>query len=266
MALTPAHTGGHPERMTESHVFEVTEANFQEAVVERSMTQPVLLDFWASWCEPCKSFTPVLLQLAEDYGGGFALGTVDIEAQAQLSKAFQVQSVPFCMLLVGGRPADGFAGAVGEDELHALLRQHGVEPKDGPADDEVRLVPADEACLAAASEAARGGDVTAALAALAGFPEDSTRVQERENLERGLVFLSAEIPPEATAGRLLEAARQSFLQARYEEALLAIVDSAREDRAFGDGLARRGMLLCQGVVSDAELVETYRRQLATLLY
>lgn len=252
--------------MTESHVFEVTEANFQEAVVERSMTQPVLLDFWAGWCEPCKSFTPVLLQLAEDYGGGFALGTVDIEAQAQLSQAFQVQSVPFCVLLIGGRPADGFAGAVGEEELRTLLGRHGVEPADREAGDEVKLVPADEACLAAARESARSGDVPAARAALAGFPEESTRLQERENLESGLAFLSAEIPSESTAGRLLEQARESFLQARYEQALAGIVDAAREDRSFGGGLARQGMLLCQGVVDDAELVDTYRRQLATLLY
>ena len=252
--------------MTESHVFEVTEANFPEAVVERSMTQPVLLDFWASWCEPCKAFTPLLLQLAEDYAGGFALGTVDIEAQPELSRAFQVQSVPFCVLLIGGRPADGFAGAVGEEELRALLAKHQIEPVDSADGAKVAMVPADEACLNAAREAALSGDAAASREALSGFPEESTRIQERENLENGLEFLCAVISTDTSAGRLLSEARDAFLAGRYPEALAGIVDSAREDRAFGDGLARRAMLLCQGVVRDADLVDAHRRQLATLLY
>lgn len=256
--------------MTESHVFEVTEANFQETVVERSMTQPVLLDFWSSGCEPCKTFTPVLLQLATDYGGGFALGTVDSQAHPRLAEAFRVQGVPFCVLLVEGRPADAFEGAIPEADLRALLSQHGIQPGVGaggeePAD-EVKLVPADEACLAAAAEAARRGDVPGAREALTGFPDESNRTQERDNLDTGLEFLLAEIPTEAAAGRLLEEARRSFLEARYEPALAGIVDSAREDRAFGEGLARRGMLLCQGVIDDIDLVDGYRRQLATLLY
>jgi len=252
--------------MTQSHVFEVTEANFSEAVVERSMSQPVLLDFWASWCEPCKSFTPILLQLAQDYAGGFALGTVDTEAQPELSRAFQVQNVPFCVLLIGGRPADGFSGAVGEEELRALLARHQIEPMPADGDGDAALLPADEACLAAASEAARRGDSAASREALSGFPEESTRARERENLEHGLEFLTTVIPTDVAAGRLLADAREAFLAGRYAEALAGIVESAREDRSFGEGLARRAMLLCQGVVQDAEMVDLHRRQLATLLY
>ncbi len=264
MGLTHDRIDCHCACMTDSHVFEVTEGNFQEGVVDRSMTQPVLLDFWAAGCEPCKSFTPVLLSLAAEYGGAFALGTVDTEAEVELSRAFQVQSVPFCVLLIGGRPADAFGGALGEEELRSFLLQHGVESA-GKAD-EVKLVEADEACLSAAVEAARRGEVAEAREVLTGFPEESPRMQEHDNLLLGLDFLSAEFATDTAAGRSLQEARQEFLAANYEAAMARLLDSVREDRSFGDGLARRAMLLCQGVVADAEMVDSYRRQLATLLY
>ncbi len=91
-------------------------------------------------------------------------------------------------------------------------------------------------------------------------------MQEHDNILQGLDFLIAEFSSDVPAGRLLEEARQEVLAANYEQAMSRVLDSVREDRSFADGIARRAMLLCQGVVVDAGMVESYRRQFATLLY
>src|SRR5688572_5799758 len=100
--------------MVSPHVFEVTADTFPTEVLERSRTVPVLLDFWAEWCGPCKTLTPILEQAARDYGGAFVLGKVDTEREQELAYAFQVQSIPFVVLMKGRKPVDAFAGAVGD--------------------------------------------------------------------------------------------------------------------------------------------------------
>jgi putative thioredoxin len=114
-------------------MIEATLENFDAEVVQASMTTPVLVDFWAPWCAPCKSLGPILEKLEVAYGGRFKLVKIDSDAQPQLSSAFGVRSIPTCVLMVGGQPADGFTGALPESQVREFLDKHvapaGAEPE-----------------------------------------------------------------------------------------------------------------------------------------
>ena len=105
-------------------MLDVTMQNFEAEVVEASMTTPVLVDFWAPWCGPCKSLGPVLERLEVDYGGRFKLVKINSDDEQQLAAAFGIRSIPTCVLMVGGRPADGFMGALPEGKLREFLDKH----------------------------------------------------------------------------------------------------------------------------------------------
>src|SRR6266550_4697819 len=108
---------------------DVNEENFEAEVLERSTEVPVVVDFWAEWCGPCKVLGPVLEKLAGEYRGAFALGKVDTEQEPELAAAFQVQSIPFCILIHRGRPVDAFTGARTEADVRRFLQRHGVQPR-----------------------------------------------------------------------------------------------------------------------------------------
>src|SRR5690606_27232224 len=110
------------------HVIDVTAETFETEVLQKSLQTPVLVDFWATWCGPCKSLTPVLEKLAGEYGGAFVLAKVDVDQQQQIAAAFQIRSVPTVFLLVGGQPVDAFQGAQPEGQLREFLQRHGIEP------------------------------------------------------------------------------------------------------------------------------------------
>lgn len=135
---------------------DITLQNFETEVIAASMTTPVLVDFWAPWCGPCKSLGPVLEKLEADYGGRFKLVKVNSDDEQQLAAAFGIRSIPTCVLLVNGQPVDGFAGALPEGKVREFLDRH---------------VPSDEA-LTAEAEAeealalAEAGDTDQALAKL----------------------------------------------------------------------------------------------------
>ena len=101
---------------------ELTEQNFQE-IIQKSVEYPLVIDFWASWCEPCKQLKPVLLKIAAEYAGKFLLATVDIDAQAAIASAFQVQSVPTVMGVISGRPVPLFAGAQPLEQVRGVIDQ-----------------------------------------------------------------------------------------------------------------------------------------------
>lgn len=103
------------------NVIDVTEADFQADVVERSLRQLVVVDLWADWCGPCKQLSPVLERLAGESGGAWVLAKVDVDANPRIAQLFGVQSIPTVVAIAGGQPVDAFSGALPEPEIKKWL-------------------------------------------------------------------------------------------------------------------------------------------------
>ena len=124
-------------------MIDVTVQNFEAEVIAASMTQPVLVDFWAPWCGPCKVIGPLLEKLEAAYAGRFKLVKIDSDKEQQLSSAFGIKSIPTVILLMNGQPVDGFMGALPEGKIREFLDKH-VPPAGEP---EEELVAQEEAPL-----------------------------------------------------------------------------------------------------------------------
>ncbi len=130
----------------------VTVENFDAEVIEASAHTPVLVDFWAPWCGPCKVIGPLLEKIEAEYAGRFKLVKIDSDQEQELGQAFGIRSIPTCVLLVDGKPVDGFTGALPEGQIKAFLDKHvpaqdileaevtGVEVSDAPALDDPTAV------------------------------------------------------------------------------------------------------------------------------
>ncbi|MEU5724299.1 MULTISPECIES: tetratricopeptide repeat protein [unclassified Micromonospora] len=136
-------------------VIDVTEATFQSEVLERSLTTPVIVDFWAEWCEPCKQLSPVLERLAVEGAGAWVLAKVDVDANPRIAQMFRVQGIPMVYAIVGGQPIDAFSGVVPEAQLRqwiqAVLKAGGVSVE---APEDPRLAEADDALMTGDLDAA----------------------------------------------------------------------------------------------------------------
>ena len=138
-------------------MIDVTLANFETEVIEASQTVPVLVDFWAPWCGPCKTLGPVLEKVEAAYAGRFKLVKINTEDEQQLAQAFGIRSIPTCVLMVQGQPLDGFMGALPEGQIKAFLDKH------LPSEDALQAqIHAEEA-----QQLAQAGDTHSAQARLA---------------------------------------------------------------------------------------------------
>jgi putative thioredoxin len=158
-------------------VIDVTEATFEAQVVNRSDQVPVVIDFWAEWCGPCKQLSPILERLALAGGGTWILAKIDVDAEQRLAEAFQVQSIPSVLAVIGGQPVPLFQGALPEaqvtaviDEVLKVAASNGVTGRvtvDAAAAEATAApaAPARDPLLVQADTALAAGDAEAALAA-----------------------------------------------------------------------------------------------------
>jgi putative thioredoxin len=173
-AAADAGDGGPAGGSPSAFVIDVTEETFNDEVALRSRSTPVIVDLWAEWCGPCKQLSPVLEKLANEAGGTWVLAKIDVDANPRLAQAFQAQSIPMVVAIIGGQMVDAFMGAMPEaqvrqwlDQVLSAAGQLGVEvaPREGAESGEDAfddLPPA----LAAARDAMEDGDLDAAAKAL----------------------------------------------------------------------------------------------------
>jgi len=302
-ALAPDST--HPpefsvtDTIRTAHVFDIDQQTFEAEVLQASMDTPILVDFWAAWCEPCKSLGPILEKLAAEFNGGFRLGKVDVDAQQELAAMFGIKSIPTVMLVKEGQVIDGFAGALPEGQLREFLSRH-VQALDGEAadgDEADAVAETPEAAInrvqqAIAAEPARAelkldlalalmraGQADAARAELDALPAnlatDARAQRLRSELE--LAHAASEAPEVAELQQRIQAdpedwSARDLLGVRLlhdgdaEAALeqfLAILQKARD---WNDGQAKKRLLAAFATLDDAELVGRYRRRMASMLF
>ncbi|MDT7837427.1 tetratricopeptide repeat protein [Aquabacterium sp. OR-4] len=238
---------------------DITIQNFETELIQASMQQPVLLDIWAPWCQPCRTLGPILEKLETAYEGRFTLAKLNSDDQpeiaSQLSQAFGVRSIPFCVLFANGQPVDGFVGALPEAQIREFLDRH------VPSADEVEA----EVETAEAEALEAEGDLPAALAklqqAVAADPaNDSARfdyvkllietgdlVLARQAFEPVVSKLQFE-PRLAALGLWLSACEKAPV-ARSPQALAAAIEANRRDFDARYELAQ--LLMAVGRFTDA---------------
>ncbi len=282
-------------------VFDATEANFETDVIQASLTTPVLVDFWAAWCEPCKTLGPILEKVVGSYNGAVKLAKVDTETQMQLAAAFGIRSLPTVVLVKDGQMVDGFMGAVPESAVREFLQRH-AKPNDadGAADTAVAEPAAaetpeqtvarlqqelaanpgkSEIKLDLALAYMRAGLADSAKTELDSLPanlaEDARAKRLRNQIEFSLALKDA--PDEATlrariAKNPVDHEARDWLGAR----LLAKGDTAagldefltilRTQRDWNEGQAKKRLIAAFSIIDDDELVGSYRRKMASLLF
>jgi len=134
----------------QTNKIDITAANAKAYLIDESFNRPVVVDFWADWCGPCKSLMPILEKLAEEYAGDFLLAKVNADEQAVIASQFGVRSLPTVMVMLEGRPVDGFVGAQTEVEVRKLLDKYLPKPWDKLLDQGLALLESGDAAGAVA--------------------------------------------------------------------------------------------------------------------
>jgi putative thioredoxin len=272
-------------------VVDATEESFQ-AVVEQSMTVPVVVDLWAEWCGPCKQLSPVLERLAAEYGGRFLLAKVDVDANPRLGQLFQAQSIPMVVAIVKGQPVPLFQGALPEQQVRAyldeLLRVAEANGVSGRLD--VGEAPVEAAAETPAEpplpplhqkayDAIEAGDLDAAAAAyeqaLAQAPADSEAAAglAQVNLLRRTQDVDPQSARDAAAAAPSDPAAQiivadlDLLGGHVEDAFTRLVDTVRVTSGDDREQVRKHLVeLFEVVGSDDPRVTAARRALSTALF
>ncbi|MGO4501822.1 MULTISPECIES: thioredoxin [unclassified Dyella] len=281
----------------DTHVFDVREDNFEAEVLQASLTTPILVDFWATWCGPCKTLGPMLEKLAGEFNGGFRLAKVDVDKSQQLAGMFGIRSIPTVMLVKDGQILDGFQGALPEGQLREFLLRH-VQPLDGAANDELEAAPESpeetinriQQAIAAEPERAelkldlalalmRAGNADAAEAELGSLPANlatdarAVRLRSQLDLARALKGAPslAELQQRVQADAGDWAARdllgvRLLLEGDAPAGLDQFLVTLEKARDWNDGQAKKRLLAAFTTLDDAELVGRYRRRMASLLF
>ena len=154
-----------------SLIKDTTTAGFTRDVLEESRNQPVLVDFWAPWCGPCKQLTPVIERVVKDQGGRVKLVKMNIDDHPSVAGQLGIQSIPAVIAFVGGRPVDGFMGAVPETQIRQFIDKI-AGPMSDPAAEEIAAVLAEADTLLEAKDAVGAAELFAAV--LQADPENAT--------------------------------------------------------------------------------------------
>ena len=286
---------------TPDPIFDATQADFEQTVLAASMQIPVLVDFWAPWCAPCRQLTPVLEKVVASYGGRVLLAKVNTDDEMQLAALFGIRSLPTVMLIREGRPVDGFMGAQPESVIRELLAAHVGEPGEpepdpadpAPAVDErtpaervtelralVAAEPArDELKLELAEALVRSGAPEEAQGLLDALPANLAESDRARAVRSQLTFARAlaDAPPRRDLEQRLSR-EPADLRARHQlgahlliagehaAALDQFLEIMKRNRGFDDDLGRRSLIAAFDLVADPELVSATRRRMSSLLF
>jgi len=285
------------DALASNFVIDVGDETFETAVLERSKETPIVVDFWAPWCGPCRTLGPLLERLAEEHRGAFILAKVNVDESPGLSAALRIQSIPMVLGFRGGQAVSEFVGALPEPAVREFLKK--VLPSEADhltaAADQLltdgKIAEAEARFRRALELDARGDRALLGLAGILSernqYP-DALRLLDRippGPVRQAADRLAADIRIRDSGGgnepalRARVAANPADLEARlllgqvlaaakkYDEALTEYLDVVRRDRTFRDGAARKAMLDIFGLLgSDNELTGRYRSELAKVLF
>ena len=284
------------------YIFDVTDASFDQLVIENSFHKPVLVDFWAEWCAPCKALMPLLAKITEEFRGELLLAKVDCDAEQDIVMRFGIRSLPTVVLFKDGQPVDGFAGAQPESAIREMLKPHVAEPAPLAADplETAQALFAEERfgeaeallkqvlsennengaalilyarCLAERGELGEAEAVLNAVKgdehkqALAGAKAQLTFLRQAASLPDGAELKSrlAQNPDDDEASYQL--AVQQLARQQYEAALDGLLKLFVRNRSFQEGLPHKTLLQVFDLLgNDHPLVTLYRRKLYQAIY